>query len=189
MGHKSKIFLVVGTPGSGKDLLIQAVNDLGSLHARIVPKHTSRIRYEDDGNEMICSDDPDYDLEGCDVKYENYGMFYGVKSELVWDYVKEEISQVIVVSNIEAINKLISIFGDLVVLIFVHSEMNPEEYKKEQLAQGKDLEYISERVNKYKKAFNIYLNNFSLFKHVLIYAGSPENMFDQIFRLFTFYEN
>ena len=35
-----RIFLVVGSPGSGKDELMTAVNTIGSLHAEIVPKHT-----------------------------------------------------------------------------------------------------------------------------------------------------
>lgn len=189
MKNKSKIFLVVGTPGSGKDLLIQAVNDLGSLHAVIVPKHTSRKRYPDDGNEMICIDDDGYDMKNCDITYENYGKKYGIKTANLWKSLSKETSQVIVVSNEEAINDLINVFGELIVPLFVHSEMNKDEYRKEQNRQGKDDEYINQRVEKYEKAFNTYLRNLDKFKHVLLYAGSAEDMFDQIFRLFNYYES
>ena len=58
-----------------------AVNTIGSLHAEIVPKHTSRLQNVDDGDEMICRAwldtdgkteiaNPNWDLDGCDVKYE-----------------------------------------------------------------------------------------------------------------------
>jgi hypothetical protein len=69
-----RLFVIVGTPGSGKDLVIRAVNDMGSHHAQIVPKHTSRKRRRNDGNEMVFHMDPEYDLDGCDIKYENYSL-------------------------------------------------------------------------------------------------------------------
>ena len=80
MNFKAIIFVVVGTPGSGKDLLIQAVNDMGLLHCRIVPKHTNRERQADDSNEMICVNDDGYDLENCEIVYTNYNNRYGIKN-------------------------------------------------------------------------------------------------------------
>ncbi len=189
MKSKSKIVIVVGTPGSGKDILIQAVNDMGSFHAVIVPKHTSRKRESDDGNEMICCDDKDYDLKNCDIIYDNYGTKYGVKSKKLWEGVKNETIQVVVISNIKAINQIISIFQKNVIVVFVHSDMNKEEYRKEQLALGKSEEYINSRFGKFEKAYGIYRENFNLFNHVLIFSNSPEDLFDQLFRLFNYYQN
>lgn len=180
--------VVVGTPGSGKDILIQAVNDLGTLHARIVPKHTTRKRQPDDGGEMICSDDTLFDLNGCDIRYDNYSDSYGMKSSEIWDYVRSGICQVIVISNVAAINKLFKIFGDLIKLVFVHSEIDREQYRKEQTQLGKPLAYIESRFDEYDKAYNIYFSNFAKFSHVLIFADSKEDFFDQIFRLFNYYE-
>jgi ABC-type dipeptide/oligopeptide/nickel transport system ATPase component len=188
MRSKASIMVVVGTPGSGKDILIQAVNDLGTLHARIVPKHTTRRRQKDDGGEMICSDDARYDLDGCDIKYRNYGDSYGMKSSEIWSFVRDEICQVIVISNVTAINSLLRIFGDLIKLVFVHSEIDREQYRKEQAVLGKPSSYIESRFDDYDKAFNMYYSNFTNFSHVLIYANSKEDFFDQIFRLFTHYE-
>lgn len=188
MKSTSKIFIVIGTPGSGKDLLIQAVNDLGSLHATIVPKHTTRKRQADDGGEMICSDDLNYGLDSCDIIYENYNDKYGLKTVDIWEGIKNEIIQVIVISNIEAINTIKKIFGTNVKILFVHSEMNEQEYFKQQSELGNSDKYVKERMLNYKNAFNIFLKNYSLFDHVLIYSDSPEDLFDQLFRIFKFYE-
>jgi guanylate kinase len=189
MKSKSLIFIVVGTPGSGKDILIQAVNDLGVLHAVIVPKHTSRKRQKDDGNEMICSDDDNYDMTNCDIKYDNYGDSYGLKSEEIWNGIKKEIIQVLVISNVKAINQIKERFGSLVKLLFIHSEINEEEYLRQEKELEKPEDYVAERLRKYKHAFNIYFNNFNLFDHVLLYSNSPEDLFDQLFRIFKYYEN
>jgi ribose 1,5-bisphosphokinase PhnN len=182
------VFAVVGTPGSGKDLLIQAVNDMGVLHCRIVPKHTNRKRQKDDSNEMICVDDDGYDLENCDLLYSNYNNQYGIKLSLIWDQLKMGGAQIIVVSNVDAINKLIRVFGKLVKLLFVHSEMDERKYRKEQLSLGNSEEYVNARVEAYNQALSIYFRNIVHFDHVLIYADSKEDLFDQIFRLFSYYE-
>jgi len=188
MRSRNNVFIVVGTPGSGKDALIKAVNDLGTFHARIVPKHTSRKRQDDDGDEMICSNDIGFDLDSCDVTYGNYKAKYGLKSELIWQGLRDEVAQVVVISNIDAINDLRRKFGSLVKMVFISSETGKEEYKRQQEELGNDIEYVDERVKAYGKAVDIFFRNYALFDHVLINAESEEDLFDQIFRLFEHYE-
>lgn len=186
MPYNPKIFLVSGSPGSGKDVLIRAVNDLGKFHAVIIPKHTSRTRRPDDEKEMICVDDPNYDLEHCDITYDNYDDMYGIKTKEIWKVIQKRIYPVIVVSNPNAINKLKEIFNDLIVLLYVHSEKTAEEFKNH---ENLDDHYTLKRADKYRDAFNMFLRNYLSFNHVLIYSGSEEDLFDQIFRLFNYYEN
>ena len=183
-----RLFVIVGTPGSGKDLLIRAVNDMGAQHAQIVPKHTSRVRRRDDGNEMICPGDPGHDLEGCDVTYENYSEKYGIKSDKIWEGLKKGAFQVVVVSNLDAIKNLQRIFGELMVLIYVHSEMDAKEYQREEIKHEDDIDYVKRRADEYDFAYRLYLENFLAFNHALIYSGLPEDLYDQIFRLFRAYE-
>ncbi len=184
------LFVIVGTPASGKDLLIRAVNDLGSQHAHVVPKHTSRSRHPDDGNEMVCQGDLGYDLANCDIVYKNYGDSYGITCSDIWKGLEQGISQVVVVvSNISAINELRKIFGEMLSLVYVHSEVDAEAYSHNETNQGKDHDYVKRREENFSSAFDIYLNNFLAFKHVLIHSNdAPEEMYDQIFRLFRAYE-
>lgn len=55
---KPKLFVVAGSAASGKDEIIQAVNDMGKLQAFIIRKYTSRNQDDDDGDEMICKGIP-----------------------------------------------------------------------------------------------------------------------------------
>lgn len=208
-----RLFLVVGSPGSGKDELMAAVNTIGSLHAEIVPKHTSRLESADDGDEMICRarldedgkseiKNPKWDLDGCDVKYENFGTQYGIKTSVIWDRLCHGVMQVAVVSDSDALNQLKGKFGNLAVVIYVYSQISREQYKANQIQSrlnprnGKskteltddDLVYIEKRVADFDKAWQIYVDNFMLFDHVLIYADMQEDLFDQVFRLFKAYE-
>jgi len=188
MTSTPRLFVIVGAPGSGKDLLIRAVNQLGTLHAGIVPKHTSRARRGDDSEEMICPGHSNHDLDGCDIRYKNYGDEYGIKSAEIWEGLRKGNSQVAVVSNLDAIKELQQIFGEFMVLVYVHSKMDAEEYQREAVKYGGDAGYVKRRVAEYQHAFYFYLRHFLAFNHVLIYAGLDEDLYDQIFRLFRAYE-
>lgn len=187
MKPMQRLIVLVGSPGSGKDLLIRAVNKLGAQHAEVIPKHTSRERWQDDEQEMIFADDQNYGLESCDIQYSNYGDQYGINSSLIWASLSKGVFPVVVVSNIDAINQFRNKFGDLIVLVYVHSEKDGEKYKNEE-AKLKGAHYIQPRVAEYRQAYEIYLNNFQAFDHVLINCGDPEDLYDQMFRLFRAYE-
>ena len=189
MNNPPRLVVMVGAPGSGKDLLIRAINDLGAQHAQIVPKHTFRDRNLDDGNEMICPSDPDFNFEACDITYEMYEDRYGFECSRIWNGLRKGIFQVLVVGEPNAINKLHEIFGELMILVYVHSEITPEEYKRTEIAYGSNS-YVERRAKtkNYMNSFEIFIKNYLAFDHVLIYSGSPEDLFDQIFRLFRAYE-
>lgn len=188
MIYFQRVMVVVGTPGSGKDLLIRAVHDLGRQHAQIVPKHTSRPRWDDDEEEMICEGDVKYNLDACDIVYENYGDRYGIETRRIWKGLLSGAFQVLVVSNADAINKLHSIFGELLVLVYVHSEVIADKYGETERQTGKASSYVEHRVKEYRQAFELYLENFLAFNHTLIFSELQEDLFDQIFRLFRAYE-
>lgn len=57
-----RLFIISGNAASGKDQIIQAVNDMGKLQAHILPKYTSRMQDQTDGEEMICQYVPRRDL-------------------------------------------------------------------------------------------------------------------------------
>jgi hypothetical protein len=185
----ARLFIIVGnTPNeaeNGKDLIIQAVDTMGALHAGIIPKYTSRTKKTDDGNEIVC-DCSFFELENgifevenksggkkiCDIVYNRNGNYYGFDSKAIWNGLKRGMFQVVVVSEADTINKLKEKFGGLVVLAYVHSH-NMEKNNNER---------------RIEEEFKLFSNNFTSFSHVLIYEDNAEDLYDQIFRLFRAYE-
>ena len=169
----SRLFIIAGNASSGKDKIISAVMTLGSLHAQVVKKYTTRQATNEDGAEIICK----YDIEGelntsfdegfkkCDICYDRNNNTYGIISSDIWEAMKSGLFQVISVSEAETINQLKNKFGSSVVLIYVHSnsETPPEE-------------------------LTLFVDNFDKFDHVLIYEDKYEDLYDQLFRLFRAYE-
>ena len=177
----ARIFIIVGNESSGKDEIIRAIKDLGALHAEAISKYTSRDPKNYDGPEMICQcqfvksvDNLSYEVvkkdgskEICDIVYLRNGNQYGFNSKNIWQGLKRRMFQVIVVSEVEAINKLREIFGGLIVLVYVHSHNSHGNYAE----------------------LSIFVDNFDKFDHVLIYEDKKEDLFDQVFRLFRAYES
>lgn len=178
----AKIFVIVGGSASGKDEIIRAVYELGSLHAQIIPKFTSRNRHSDDGKEIKCNylfekdnksdngykvlsqeDDREYN---CDIVYKKNNNWYGINTHKIWEGLRNHKFQVIVVSELEAINSIRKIFGSLVKLIYIHGQDGEEN----------TLE------------FQLFIHYFNFFDHVLIYENRKEDLYDQLFRLFRAYE-
>ena len=118
----------------------------------------------------------------------NYVDRYGFECSMIWQGLKKGIFQVIVVSDINAINKLKEKFCNIMITVYVHSETNADEYERTEVAFGDDTNYVKQRSKNYQQAFDIFLKNFLAFDHVFIYTGNPEDLFDQIFRLFRAYE-
>jgi hypothetical protein len=136
---------------------------------------------------MICPGEPDFDLDSSDLVYENYGTRYGIHFDGIWRGLQHGVFQVAVVSNIDALNYLRNVFGALVVLVFVHSEMSAAEYLQLEAASI-DSDYVQARSKDFEMAFRFYHRNFLAFDHVLLSSGTPEDLYDQIFRLFRAYE-
>ena len=179
----ANIFVIVGGKTSGKDEIIRAVYELGGLHAQVVPKFTSRPRHpEEDGREIRCNyifeKDDNFDIGYrvlsqeddrefyCDIVYKKNDIYYGIDSKQVWEGLRGHKFQVLVASEVDAINSLRKMFGSLVKLIYIHGQ-NDEENSLE---------------------FQMYIQYFDYFDHVLIYESRKEDLYDQLFRLFRAYE-
>lgn len=171
----SKLFIIAGNASSGKDNIISATRELGSFHAQVVRKYTTRQATSEDGNEIVCrlTDEGNPNLQynekdvekNCDICYERNGNKYYIDSREIWDGMKSGLFQVISVTDAETINQLKKKFGNAVELIYVHSdsETTPTE-------------------------LDLFVDNFDKFDHVLIYEDKYEDLYDQLFRLFRAYE-
>lgn len=126
------------------------------------------------------SGDDGYDLEGCELKYENFNSTYGIQvRQVLRDYVLGTQNQVLSCSNVDTIVELGKLFGEAVVPIYVHSDISPEEYMKAERREGSNSEYIQNRVNGFKNAYSDYINNFELYDKCLIYAGDERELLRQ----------
>lgn len=176
--YANKIFVIAGGPGFGKKLLIQRANDVGILQ---VPKQADRQRNPNDGPEMIFRGDAKYNLQNCEIQYENFGTKYGIDIRPIWqNLIMTDKHQALVCSPIEVLRDLKARFNEAIISIYVHSEMNVEEYIRAEQKKGSSKEYIQNRSNEYFKAHRNYAGHFNEYDKSFIYTGSERELMMQL---------
>lgn len=174
----NKIIVISGSPGFGKKFLVQGANRVGCLQ---ISKYTDRDRNPSDGPEMIFKDDSRYNLKNCKIQYKNFGNNYGIDVLPIWqNLIYTEKHQLLACSEIETLRELKAMFGELVTSIYVHSEMNLEEFKNEELKKGSSIEYIQNRTNEYFTAHRNYAEHFTEYDKSFIYTGSERELMMQL---------
>lgn len=184
--EKPKVYVFSGNPGSGKDEALETIRIQGILHSIILPKHTTRHREESDGEEMICPTDEEFDIESCDLLYNNFGDTYGINTEEIKERLKDGISTSVVISNKAALEELKEKFPEAVVNIYIQG-LSKEEYiiqQKEHLEE----EYVKKRIQEYEKADELYYNQWLDFNHVIINNGDLSDLKRQIDSIQRYYE-
>lgn len=184
--EKPKIYVFSGNPGSGKDEALEIIRIQGILHSIILPKHTTRHREKNDGEEMICPDDEEFNIESCDLRYNNFGETYGINTEEIEERLKDGISSSIVVSNKDALDELKRKFPEAIVNIYIQG-LSKEEYiiqQKEHLEE----DYVKKRICEYEKADELYYNHWLEFNHVIINNGDLSDLKRQIDSIQRYYE-
>lgn len=170
-----KIYILSGNASSGKDFLVRSARKLNCI---VIPKHTSRQRNPNDGDEMICSGDLNFNLEHCDLIYEKFeGTQYGIeKDRILKNYIFENRNQILTCSHIGTIQKLKNTFGRAVIPLYVHSDITPEEYASIESQEGSDGKYIQARMRAFKEAHYDYINNIGLYDRCLVYANDEKEL-------------
>lgn len=174
----NKIFVIAGNSGSGKDILIKGANRLGCLQ---VPKHTDREKNPTDGSEMIFQGDPRYNLTNCKLRYENFGNEYGIDVLPIWEnLMMTDKHQMLISSKIKTLRELKAEFGEAVTSIYVHSDMNVEEYLKMEQQNGSSESYMQSRANQFNEAHKNYAEHFMEYDKSFIYTGSEKELMMQL---------
>lgn len=157
----AKIYVIISTPAAGKNAITKMVNNQGCLDTLIMPKMAARKRVEKDGEEMICMGDTLYDMDACDIQYINYGTTYGIDTKELEERQKDGISSTLILSNIEAIQKLKQKFSTALVPIYVHGSPH---FKDDYILQHQgdiDSPYYQQRIEDFDKATELYYELFS----------------------------
>ena len=184
--EKPKIYIFIGNPGSGKDEALETIRVQGMLHSVILPKHATRYRQKSDGEEMICLGDEGFDIESCDLQYNNFGTTYGIITKEIEERLKDGISSSIVISNKKAIEELKRRFPGSVVTIYIQG-LSKEEYKIQQ-KEHLEEDYVKRRVEEYGKADEMYYKQWLDFDHVIINNGDLADLKRQIDTIHRYYE-
>ena len=148
--NTSKLILIAGGGDksgigqmSGKDALIDSIQKVYDLNASVIPKMTTRVQREDDGDEIICqtlidgTPNPNFDMTQCDLIYQRCrkqnNILYGINTNRIRQGLENGKHQFLSVTDEHAIQTLIEMFGiarveRIFVQTFLENEMKGSDY-------------------------------------------------------------
>jgi len=180
-----RIFLLVGASSSGKDELVTAMQSIEPRRIQNYRKGADRPERADDRGELRHF--PEGLPPQFDVVYQRQTFKYGIASKELWRYLADGKISLLVVSDAATIDLLIERFGRVCTVIYLHANFNRNEMRKRMTDQGLDDEEIDKRLHAVDELQQLYVQRTTLFRHVLLNTGEPEDLFDQAFNILDYY--
>lgn len=169
--QQPRLFVIFGAPGSGKSTALKYLASQGAPRVRIITKEVTRERRDDDSDDVrhvraISSD--------CDIRYSQYRCDYGVRTEDIWTAFKTGDSAAVIINDIRTIRLLKQRFGVLTVVVYIHSNVEPQRLREiarerhPKLAPGKIEADLQRRVAKIATIHRKYIENTALFNFTIL---------------------
>jgi hypothetical protein len=93
----------------------------------------------------------------------------------------------LVVSDSTTIDLLLERFGRVCTIIYRHANFNSNEMRKRMTDQSLGDDEIEKRLQAVDELQQLYVQRTTLFQHVLLNTGEPEDLFDQAFNILDHY--
>lgn len=181
-GSSARILLIAGASFSGKDDLVNAMMQIEPSKVALYRKGTTRPKNKKDKDELIHLDSIP---KSHDVIYEKNGFSYGLSTKKIWTELSKEKIVLIIVSDLDSIVKLKKEFYDVCSVIYLHSNVDMEEFEEARKTLSK--KEFTKRRNSIDELIKVYYENMNLFDHVLLNTSESEDLYDQAFNILDFY--
>ncbi len=178
----ARILIIAGASFSGKDELVNALIQIEPNKVSAYKKGTTRKKTKSDKDELVHLKKLP---KRYDISYEKNGYFYGIDSKEVWKILSKEKIVIIVLSDLSSILKISDEFKNLVSTIYLHSNIDQDQLIEAKKSLPKE-EFLK-RSNSSRNLKSVYINNLSVFDHVLLNTSEPEDLYDQAFNILDYY--
>lgn len=178
----ARILIIAGASFSGKDELVNALIQIEPSKVSAYRKGTSRKKKSTDNNELLHLKKLS---NRYDIQYEKNGHSYGIDTDEVWKILAKEKIVILVLSDLKSIVKLKEKFKNIVSSIYLHSNIDQDQLNEAKKTLPKDE--FSKRSESSSSLKKTYINNLSVFDHVLLNTSEPEDLYDQAFNILDNY--
>lgn len=179
-----KIFIIVGASYSGKDGMVNAMQEMEVGKVVNYMKVTTRPKRSTDKNELRhVREIP----KTFNIKYRMQGFTYAISTKELWQSLSKGKVSLLVLSDKAAIEKLVNQFGEICTVLYLHANFDVniiEKSMKESDVKGKE---IKQRLRAIDELFQLYLERTTMFDHVLLNTAEPEDLYDQVFNIMDYY--
>jgi guanylate kinase len=193
----ARLYIISGSPCSGKTELLRLIQNQATFNAYIAPKYSTRDERGgkfDDIKHVNKINDKDYTFV-----YPRYHDLYGIKAEEITNILIQGYNVFIILSDLRIVEELKQFFGSLSVSLYIYRNLTDdqlerclEEREKERgMKQENTVPFEKQRQTRLNYLYLMqrqYVDNITLFDHVILNTKKPHDMLRQVTNLIEGYE-
>ncbi len=180
-----KLFVIAGASYSGKDELVKALQQMDAQKVNMYQKGSNRPKRKGDADELLHF--PKGIPDRYDIQYTRQGYIYSISTEELWSIFSDGKIALVVVSDLDVIKRLKQNFGSLCSVLHLHASFNIDEIQKKMIISGISNTEYQARLSGIKELQQDYIENISIYDHVLLNTAEKEDLYDQASNLLEHY--
>lgn len=193
----ARLYIISGSPCSGKTELLGLIQSQATFNAHIAPKYSTRDERGgefDDIEHVETITDKDYTFV-----YPRYDELYGIKAEEIAGLLRAGCNVFIILSDLRIMEEVKQFFGSLSVSLYIYRNLTDDQLEGclEERERGRDVKQENAapfekqrqtRLNYLYLMQRQYVDNIALFDHVILNTTDPQDMLHQVTNLVEGYE-
>lgn len=192
-----RLFIISGSAGSGKSLLLKTIQSQSIFPAATAPKYSTRperVNEFDDTKHVNQINDEEYTFV-----YPLQTHVYGIKAEEITALLAQGYNVFVALSDLRVVEEVKRYFGSLAVSLYIYRNLSSrqlrqildEREKRRNPAEPKPITFTKEgksRINRLYLMQRQYVENITLFDHAILNTGEPEDLLDQVRNIIVGYD-
>ncbi|CAD6494277.1 MAG: Guanylate kinase [Candidatus Argoarchaeum ethanivorans] len=194
----SRLYIISGSSGSGKTELLDLIQNQATSKAVLAPKYSTRNERKgefDDIRHVDRIDDEEYTFV-----YPMNNYTYGIKAEEITDLLGRGYNVFIILSDLRIVEEVKQFFGSIAVSLYIFRNLSADQLEKvleeREMARGINpvdtVPLERQRQTRLNRLYFIqrkYVDNITLFDHIILNIRKPQDMLQQVINLVEGYEN
>lgn len=193
----ARLYIISGAAGSGKSSLLHLIEEQAPFKAAISPKYSTRPKRKkefDDIEHIKRINDKNYTFV-----YPMNNYIYGIKAGKIIDLLGQGYNVFIILSDLRIVEEVKQFFGSLAVNLYIYRNLSAAQLKKilekrnkaRRIKQENDVSFAKQRQTRLNRLYLMqrqYVDNITLFDHVILNTSKLQDMLQQVANLVEGYE-
>lgn len=194
----ARLCIISGSSGSGKTELLGLIQNQATFKAVLAPKYSTRDERNgefDDIRHVDRINDEEYTFV-----YPMNNYTYGIKAEEITDLLGRGYNVFIILSDLRIVEEVKQFFGSIAVSLYIFRNLSADQLEKvlEEREMARGINQVDtvplerQRQTRLNRLYFIqrkYVDNITLFDHIILNIREPRDMLQQVANLVKGYEN
>lgn len=193
----ARLYMISGHSGSGKTSLLSLLQNQDVFKAVVAPKYSTRPERKDEFDDIKHVDTINHEEYTFVYPMNNYT--YGIKAEEIAEILGQGNNVFIILSDLRIVDEVKQFFGSIAVSLYIYRNLSAHQLKKvlekreitHGVNQDDDVPFERQKQTRLNRLYLMqrqYVDNITLFDHVILNTRKLQDLLQQVTKLVGGYE-